>query len=754
MAALAFVVYAFCAAPTVTYGGDCGELIAASYRLGIAHPTGYPLYLLLGRTFASLVPFGEVAWRYNVLSALLGAAAIGFIVALVHRLISAGDSGQAYASGGEKRYRLLAAGGAGALLAGFSYFSSQSTIAEVYALNALMLSALLYCAVAWHQSGAPAHDVEPGETTPGGDLRWAYTCAALAGLALNAHLSCIFLAPGFLLYVLAQHRARFIAQGGFGRHLLRMGLLFCAAYALTLYMPLRAGAFPAVSAQDLANSTWPPLDWTHPATFKQWLAHVSAKQYKHLLWQPYEVSLAGLTFHINWFVQPLAKSLSKFSVFSLFVLIQFFWSVPFLFVGAWTCWNNNAGSRRAAGGRWLGLLLGLAFIFNVALEINYTVGDMQNFFFPAYMVIAIWLGLGISRTMTFIHRLITPKEEVAAAAQGQRRHLTPLQRVTTLMVFWLASTVFLQWSWSGPSLMQRGETEPRENALRRAGVVENLQRSSGRTPNVVLMNDDQLWTFWYARYVLGRAPICTTPWGPGRNKMFDDGRMKEMVAEWQKTGPVIMTKWDEQLDRKSPYEILSPEGDLCLLSDRILPPPATPLKAMPAGTPDYKVVKAAFHGPLQAHSLEFENKQRYRRVQRSDMAALYVDFALRSAQPLSAAAAGGMTIDKGRAAMHIGFVEVYMALNGRHREITPTQADEQIETPMSPPIVGWRQSRRLVVPLSYSAKRPQSTLLQAAAPLQIEADAQLGRYNVWVRLVRSRDDKVTAWTRVEDVILK
>src|SRR4028119_2317230 len=80
----ALLLYLAGVSSTVTYGGDCGELIAASYRLGIAHPTGYPLYCLLGRLFATICPFGEVAWRYNVLSALLGATAVGLITATVH----------------------------------------------------------------------------------------------------------------------------------------------------------------------------------------------------------------------------------------------------------------------------------------------------------------------------------------------------------------------------------------------------------------------------------------------------------------------------------------------------------------------------------------------------------------------------------------------------------------------------------------------------------------------------------------------
>ncbi|NUQ01549.1 MAG: DUF2723 domain-containing protein, partial [Armatimonadetes bacterium] len=72
MTALAVVLYLATAAPTVTFGGDCGELAAAAWSLGIAHPTGYPLYLMLGKLLTLLVPWGEVAWRVALLSVLAG----------------------------------------------------------------------------------------------------------------------------------------------------------------------------------------------------------------------------------------------------------------------------------------------------------------------------------------------------------------------------------------------------------------------------------------------------------------------------------------------------------------------------------------------------------------------------------------------------------------------------------------------------------------------------------------------------------
>src|SRR4028119_1978851 len=160
----ALLLYMSGVSSTVTYGGDCGELIAASYRLGIAHPTGYALYCLLGRCFASLLPVGEVGWRYNVLSALFGALSVGFVTVTIYRLIDGNlrhttelhqEAPHCKSSTLQKAWPPVLQGsamwpalGAGLLLAGFYDFWSQCVLAEVYALNAFMLAALLYAAVA------------------------------------------------------------------------------------------------------------------------------------------------------------------------------------------------------------------------------------------------------------------------------------------------------------------------------------------------------------------------------------------------------------------------------------------------------------------------------------------------------------------------------------------------------------------------------------------------------------------------------
>jgi hypothetical protein len=66
-------VYLLTLAPTVQFI-DSGELAVVCKTLGIAHPTGYPLYTLLGRLF-SLLPSGDIIFRVSQMSLLFTCAA-------------------------------------------------------------------------------------------------------------------------------------------------------------------------------------------------------------------------------------------------------------------------------------------------------------------------------------------------------------------------------------------------------------------------------------------------------------------------------------------------------------------------------------------------------------------------------------------------------------------------------------------------------------------------------------------------------
>ena len=83
---LSWIVYMDTIAPTVSFW-DCGEFIATAYTLGVPHPPGSPLYLLIGRFF-SMLPIGkDIAYRVNLMSPLASAFAVMFLFLIIVKLL-------------------------------------------------------------------------------------------------------------------------------------------------------------------------------------------------------------------------------------------------------------------------------------------------------------------------------------------------------------------------------------------------------------------------------------------------------------------------------------------------------------------------------------------------------------------------------------------------------------------------------------------------------------------------------------------
>ncbi len=148
-AALAVLIgYVVTLAPTVTFW-DAGEFLTASRILGIPHPPGTPLFVLIANVWGRLLPFGAWAWRINLLSAVCGAAAAGFWFLVGHDVIARlhPDIDE------DSRTALATLGGiAAALLASFSFTMWQSaTEAEVYASAMLTIAMVAWIATRWRE---------------------------------------------------------------------------------------------------------------------------------------------------------------------------------------------------------------------------------------------------------------------------------------------------------------------------------------------------------------------------------------------------------------------------------------------------------------------------------------------------------------------------------------------------------------------------------------------------------------------------
>lgn len=216
---MALGAYLLTIAPDLTWGNaayDGPELVTASATLGIAHPPGYPTYVILGKAF-SLLPMGTVAFRYNLFSAVTTATSVGLCVLIIGLLYP--------------RVRPSVALTA-ALLFGFTPLVwSQAIVTEVYGLNLLALAAFL---LAWAWLGASRRT------------------GFLLGLAITTHLTSLFLLPGFIT--------------GAGRR------------SWTALPGLVAGLLPLLLLPWLASGNSPVI-WGRPTDLAGWWWLISGKLY-------------------------------------------------------------------------------------------------------------------------------------------------------------------------------------------------------------------------------------------------------------------------------------------------------------------------------------------------------------------------------------------------------------------------------------------------------------------------------------------
>ena len=193
---IAFLIYNATKAPTLSFW-DCGEFIACSYILGIPHPPGTPLYIMLGRVF-SIIPFqADISARVNMLSAMSGAFAAMFAFLILYRLI------KMWATRGDFTGWSRAVAYIGAIV-GTSMFSfglthwNNSVEAEVYTPAMLVMVTTIWLILKWHEN-------REHRTSD----KYLVLIMYLAFLSIGIHMTTFMFMPAlFLIVVLFSRRLR------------------------------------------------------------------------------------------------------------------------------------------------------------------------------------------------------------------------------------------------------------------------------------------------------------------------------------------------------------------------------------------------------------------------------------------------------------------------------------------------------------------------------------------------------------------
>ncbi|HAO99493.1 MAG TPA: hypothetical protein DCQ83_05565 [Fibrobacteres bacterium] len=342
-------VYLLTLAPGLTFI-DSGELATDAQTLGIAHPTGYPLFTLLGWLFAHLPIGGRVIWKLNLMSAVLCAAAVfSFYRLFLFLLVEQSAKGKV----AEQSFLLnrLAAATAALVLAFSETYWTQSTAIEVYPLHLLFLALVL-----WLFLRAMTEHARKNESG-----RWWLAFAFVLGLSFTNHMTTILLAPGLLYLFFAGHGF----SSGSWKKIVSAVIPFLIGLSVYLYFPIRA-------------SQSPEMNWGNPVSLERMLWHISGKQFR--VWMFSSFDSAGKQF--GHFVSTFLPEFGYLPLaLALIGLVYLFGRSRKMFVFT--------------------LLLFLGCLF---YSVNYDIHDIDSYFLLAYVTTAIWIAFGLSTLLLWAWR--------------------------------------------------------------------------------------------------------------------------------------------------------------------------------------------------------------------------------------------------------------------------------------------------------------------------------------------------------------
>ncbi len=345
---------------------DTGEAQTVPPTLSIFHPTGFPVYTMLGWLWSQL-PIGEVAWRMNLLSVVSVAMAAGFVTLSTGLLIRVRD-------------RALRAAGAGIGGSAFAFASEpweNATRADVHAISILSVSVLVWLLLSWGQAE------RAGSPRAG---RWLFAAAAVFGFGLGIHPLIGLFAIGIAAWLFIVDR----------RFLRRRSLIVACAGVLALGI----ASFGYIWVRAILDPE-PALFYGRPDTWERFRYVVFAEQFSGLF---------------RDFRDPLADLTSKWADAETVLAAQF----------VTPGWLLVAVGAAVVASRSLGTLavLGLFVAGNIFYSMNFRDGDIDRYYMPTVAVVAPLLGVAFAAIGATVARSVGEVARRLAIGRSPRRWLT------------------------------------------------------------------------------------------------------------------------------------------------------------------------------------------------------------------------------------------------------------------------------------------------------------------------------------------
>lgn len=209
--ATTLAVYINNLSPSV-HGGDSGDFITAAIAKGIPHPSGYPLYTMLGAIFTSLPISATFAWKYALVSSIFASLASVIAYLLIAELT-------------KSKYLAVIT----SLTLSFNYtFWIFAEIVEVFSLHIVFILSLILITVKYINSKKE---------------RYLYYLAFLTGLSLTNNLSIILVFPAIALVIVMTDKKILLNY----KLIFKSLLVFLLGLTPYLYIPIAASFDPVVN---------------------------------------------------------------------------------------------------------------------------------------------------------------------------------------------------------------------------------------------------------------------------------------------------------------------------------------------------------------------------------------------------------------------------------------------------------------------------------------------------------------------------
>lgn len=213
------------------YGGDSGDFLSAIAVRGVPHPSGYPLYTLLG-ILASWLPIHQtLAWKVGLISALFASLTVVVVYKIVYELLE----------------NTLLATATSLTLAFVFPFWLFAEVSEVFALHSFFLLLLFYLGLLLYTRKRPTY---------------LYLLSFFTGLSFANHELTLFMLPTLFIFIFTARKNITLTVKTIGKCL----GLFILGLTPYLYIPIAA----------LHN---PPINWDHATTLENFIHLVSRADY-------------------------------------------------------------------------------------------------------------------------------------------------------------------------------------------------------------------------------------------------------------------------------------------------------------------------------------------------------------------------------------------------------------------------------------------------------------------------------------------